>query len=372
VLKARIPQYIYHAVISGIIVLLATLFLTGCNSSSETTSSTTGITPTSTSTTPTTSEPPYKSDCTLTFSAVPKLGETVDLTFTIKIIKLDERSQPAAGLAHAKASLSFQWTNTQGSYSEAYSPVQIPAEEVTISGELPWEGSYKDGLVLHSKIKLPHDGIWEISGSFTGEGWRYIGIGAGTRVAVAHGTAEFMDTEEFENSPLAYMGNCTYAGGVRGPTVTNEMYPVSLGLDISKAPRAGEEVTLSCGITSVIDVPDFSIQWYFWISGDNAQDIPEAELLSSKDLGWKTNIKKGESVVFFTTIKFPTEGNWAIAVVGKSGTNYLTGSGHSMRISITSTRSYFGWIDITPPSTGKPPSTMPGTTTAIYSTTTQC
>jgi hypothetical protein len=352
-----------------LLVLLATLFLAGCNSSSETTSFTTGITSTLTSTTPATSEPPYKSDCTLTFSAVPKLGQTVDLTFTIKIIKLDERMQPTAGLAHAKASLRFQWTNTQGSYSEAYSPVQIPAEEVMISGELPWEGSYKDGLALHSKIKLPHDGIWEISGGFTGEGWSYSGIGAGTRVAVADGTAEFMDTEEFKNSSLAYMGNNSYNGGVRGPAVPYQGgSSVSLGLDISKPPRPGEEVILSCRISSIIDISDVSIEWFFLRRlGDEIEEIPPTELLTSADLSWKTDVKRGEPAVFSTTIKFPMEGNWEIAVGGKSGTKYLVGSGHRMRISITSTRSYFGWTDIRRPQTSQPH----GTTTAIYSTTTQ-
>ena len=32
---------------------------------------------------------PYRTDSTLTLSSVPKLGETVDLTFTIKVVRSD-------------------------------------------------------------------------------------------------------------------------------------------------------------------------------------------------------------------------------------------------------------------------------------------
>jgi hypothetical protein len=370
-----------------LLVLLATLFLAGCNSSSDTTSYTTGITSTfttastSTGVTMTTGivdDLPYRTYSSLTLSAAPKLGEIADLTFTVDIIKLDA-SHPSEGLAKSKAWIDFYWTNTEGSYSEAYRPVQIPLEEIFVDGDLTWEGSYNKGFTLQGKIKLPREGIWSIFARFYGEGWNSGGFGAELEVAVADGTAAIIDTEEFKNGPLAYMGNATYADGVGGyqkgvspPVSAYEGIPVTLGLDISKAPRAGEEVTLSCRITSIIDVPDVSIQWHFLRRlGDSVQDIPATELLSSADLGWKTDVKKGEPAVFSTTIKFPTEGDWEIAASGVSGTKPLIQSGHRMRISITSTRSSFGWKDIIRPSTGKPPSTTPRTTTAIFSTTTQ-
>jgi hypothetical protein len=277
---------------------------------------------------------------------------------TIDIIKLDEQRQPREGLAKARVSLEFYWTNTKGSFSEAYTPVLVPAEECVISGELPWEGSYNDVLTLHSTIQLPREGIWSIQGHFTGEGWTYSPFGADIEVAVADGTAAIMGTEDFEDGPLAYLSNNSYAGGVRGPGVPNHIHPVSLGLDISKAPRPGEEVTLSCRIISLIDVPDLSIQWYFY---RGKEEIPVTEFLSGEDLSWKTDLKKDEPVIFSTVIKFPTEGNWDIAVCGKSRKDYLTGSGHRLKISITPTRSYFGWIQ--PPVTIKPTVPQTGTTT---------
>ena len=346
--KVILKKSFLYPLLNIFLILSLTFFLSACNSAgtespeSRTPSSTTSL--------------PFAFDNLLTFSQAPGIGETAELTFTVDVIELDEQIFTSEGLAKSRAWLEFYWTNTKGSFSEAYSPIQIPAEEVLVSGDLPWEGSYDDILVLHGKIQLPREGIWRISGRFYGEGWD-TGTGATIEVAVADGTAAIMGTEDFENGPLAYLSANSSAGGVRGPIFFPD--PISLGLDISKAPRPGEEVTLSCRIISVIDIPDFSIRWSFYRRvGDDIQKIPETELLSSEDLDWKIDLKKDVPVVFTTVIKFPTEGDWEIAAGGKSGTDYLTGSRHRLKISITSTRSYFGWIER--PRTTTP--TIPGTT----------
>lgn len=350
--------------LANVLLILALLLLvSACDNNGTTqpdgTSTQPTDNPTSSSTSSITVTPrPYEYDNTLTLSKAPKIGETAELTFMVDVIKLDE-SHPEEGLAKSRAWIDFYWTNTKGSFSEAYGSVQIPIEEVSVNDELSWEGSYDDALTLHGEIKLPREGIWSIIGRFYGEGWS-TGFGAEIEVAVADGTAAIMGTEDFENGPLAYLSANSYAGGVRGPIVFPD--PVSLGLDISKAPRPGEEVTLSCRIISIIDVPDFSIRWSFYRRlGDDIQKIPETELLSAEDLSWKTDVKKDVPVVFTTVIKLPTEGDWDIAAVGKSGINYLTGSGHRLKISITSTRSYFGWMEIPRPTSPTIPGT--GTTT---------
>jgi len=343
-----------YPLVNVLLILALLLLVSACDNTSTTPST---DTPTSSSTSSSTTTLPWEYDTELTISQAPKIGETAELTFTVDVIKLDN-SHPEEGLARSRAWIDFYWTNTKGSFSEAYSPVQIPLEEVSVNGELSWEGSYDDVLTLHGEIKLPREGIWSIRGRFYGEGWS-TGFGAEIEVAVADGTAAIMGTEDFENGPLAYLSANSYAGGVSGPGVPNDIHPVSLGLDISKAPRPGGEVTLSCRIISLIDVPDFSIQWSFY---RGKEEIPETEFLSSKDLDWKIDVKKDEPVVFSTVIKFPTEGDWDIAAVGKSGINYLTGSGHRLKMSITSTRSYFGWME-------RPLTTTP-TITGTTSTTT--
>jgi hypothetical protein len=313
---------------------------------STSTSIYTSTSPSSTTNTSTslTTELPYRTDSTMTLSATPKLNKTVDLIFTINVIKSDTVMQPAAEIAKSKAWIDFYWTNIHGSYSEAYSSVQIPSEKILVGGELPWGGSYSSGLTLHSKIKLPDEGIWSIRSRFYGEGWQ-AGAGREINVVVADGMAAIMGTDDFKNGPLAYLGNLNYEGGVWPPYVPYGSIPVSLGLDISKAPRPGEEVILSCRINSIIDVPDFSLQWSFYRRVDDTnQKIPEIELLSSADLSWKTDIKKDIPAVFSTTFKFPTEGDWEIIAVGKSEEKILQ-YGHRMKISITSTRSSFGWAE---------------------------
>jgi hypothetical protein len=307
--------------------------------------------------TPSFSSLPYRTDCTLTLNQTPKLGEEAELTFTVNVLESDDNYQPYQGLARSKAWIDFYWTNTSGSFSEASSSLQVPAEKVLVSGELPWEGSYSKGLTLHGTVKLTHDGIWSIRGHFLGEGWK-TGTSAEIRLAVADGTAAIMGTEDFKNGPLAYLGNLTYEGGVSPPIVPDIIYPVSLGLDISKAPQVGEEVTLTCRIISLIDMPDISIQWYFY---KRTEKIPAEKLLTSADLGWKADIKKDEPMLFSTMIKFPTEGDWEIIAAAKSGTKYITGAGHRLRTSITPTGSYFGWTDmpVTQTTTNTPPGTTP-------------
>jgi hypothetical protein len=344
----------------GLGLILSSALLAGCTSPTYSTEATETTTPVSLTTSDTT-QLPYRTDSTLTLSSAPKIGETVELTFTVKVVKSDKTSQPYEGLARSKAWIDFYWTNTKGSYSEAYTPVQIPATEVMTNGDFPWEGSYKDGLTLHSKIQLPKEGIWSIRGRFYGEGWQ-AGASSEVEVAVADGTAAIMGTEEFKNGPLAYMANNSYQGGVFGPVTFPD--PISLGLDISKAPRPGEAMTLSCRINSTIDIPDFSIQWFFYRrSGDDVEQIPETELLSSADLSWKADIKKDIPVVFSTTIKLPTEGDWDITAEGKEGTKIITGAAHNLKLTITSSKSYFGWV-VRPPTITK---TATGrTTTAPY------
>jgi hypothetical protein len=343
--------------------ILSGTLLTSCTTNNSTSSPVVTETTSLSPTTPDTTQLPYRTDCTLTLSSAPKIGETAELTFTVKVVRSDKTYQPYEGLAKSKAWIDFYWTNTKGSYYEAYTPVQIPATEVMTDGDFPWEGSYKDGLTLRGKIQLPKEGIWSIRGRFYGEGWQ-VGAGNEIEVAVADGTAAIMGSEEFKNGPLAYLDNLNYEGGVWPPVSLPN--PVSIGMDMSKAPRPGEAVTLSCSINSIIDIPDFSIQWSFYrILGDDVQKIPEIELLSSADLNWKSDIKKDIPVVFSTTIKLPTEGNWDIAAVGRGGAKFITGSGagYRLKVTITSTNSYFGWVEkpptITKTATGR-------TTTAPY------
>ncbi len=289
-------------------------------------------------------EAPYRIDSTLTVSPAPLSGHTAEVTFSVNVVKLDDATHPRSGLARSRAWIDFFWTNADGSFSEAYSSAQVAADQVLVSGELPWQGSYDGPLALHGTVRLPREGVWSIRGRFIGEGWSY-GAGAEADFAVIDGNAVLMGTEEFEKGPYAYLANYAYhRSGVVGPRALPD--PIAVGLDLSKAPHPGDEVTLSCTIRSVIDVQDVSIGWSFGLRTAGAgKDIPASELLSSADLAWKSDVKKDTPVVFSTTIAFPIEGEWQIAAIAKAGTKIFTGSGHIIPLTITPAMSYFGWLE---------------------------
>jgi hypothetical protein len=347
---------LYRKLIIGISLVLVFMIvsLPGCSSSGPSSPPTRSTTMKSAETYPSTPLP-YSLDFNL--SKAPALGETVDLTFAMNDIRqLYGSDQPKEGLAKSSAWVDFYWTNIHGSYTEAGTTTQIPLAEVLVSGETKWEGNFNESRFnLRSKIQLPREGIWRIQWNFTGEGWSKKFEGT-MKVAVADGTAAIMNTnpEEFKAGPLAYLGFLPY-GGDRSQRIPTSGDPFSIGVDISKAPRAGEEVTLNCRILSVIDMSDFSLLWRFYKrTGDSVPKIPSTDLLTSADLAWKTDVRKGEPVVFSTTIKFPTEGEWEILADGNyAENNKKYWDQEDIKITITASRSFFGWAELpSPPSSG--------------------
>jgi hypothetical protein len=335
-----------------LLVTLATLLMAACDLPRETVTPATIPTSGATSINSTlATDNPYSAYFHL--SQAPRLGETAELTFEIKNIRqLDSRYQSQDGLSKSKAWVDFYWTNIHGSYTEAVTPVRIPLDEVVVSGATSWEGNFnKNQFNLHSIIRLPREGIWRIQWNFTGEGWSR-NFDGNYWVAVADGTAAIMNTntEEFKSGPLAYLAFSTFPGGNGSQRIPTPDDPYSVYLDILKAPKVGEEVKLICRILSLNDMTDFSIQWHFYKrTGDNVREIPSTSFLTGADLGWKNDIKKGEPVVFSTTIKFPSEGEWAIMAIANSEAinNMGTASnGDDLQITITSARSYFGWAKL--------------------------
>lgn len=103
------------------------------------------------------------------------MGETAELTFTVRIQTLDigTLGVSESSLKKSRAWVDFYRTNIQGSYSEAKHTVLIPLKEVVVSGETTWEGNALFGYIeLHSRIQLPQEGLWKIEGCFSGEGWK--------------------------------------------------------------------------------------------------------------------------------------------------------------------------------------------------------
>jgi hypothetical protein len=314
--------------------------ISGCTSlQGQTSSISTSPIPTTSPQTniPTTTVRPIENH--LSLSRAPKLGETAELTYTLNI---KDEAQYIIGqtLDKTKVWIDFEWTDIHGSYSTAKHTISIPLNEVLVSGDVNWEGNAlenRTAKVIDCIIQLPREGIWKINVHFTNWDTGYL------QVAIADGDAAFMSSEEFSLSPLGYLDNFPY--GRWTDRVLNESSdPILLALDISKAPKLGEEAVLTCRITSLHDVADLPTKITFstWQKATTGTEIPGTNLLVNGDLEWRGSLKVGEPIEFSATIKFPEEGDWLIHGQGDILTNG-TGSADEIRMNITRDRGSFGW-----------------------------
>ena len=319
-------------------VLLCAILLSlqGCDISQE-------QTPANSYSLPPATEPPISTR--LAISHAPKVGETADLTFTIKVNSFTEQTKER--LAKSRAWVEFVWVNTQGSYSEAKYGLPVPLEQVLVSGNLNWAGDAFEAreIGLSSTVRLPREGIWIIYGYLSGENWNQPQESR-MAIAVTKDTAAIMGTEEFRSGPLAYLGNFPYGQAGRG--TLSELHPVIMELDISKAPRVGEEAILTCRISSLHDVSNFSTELrFFRRRKDNSiLTITPASLLVNGVAEREFNLQANETVEFSATIKFPEEGDWWIYAEGISEedrTNHTGGYADNLRMTITGEKSFFSW-----------------------------
>jgi hypothetical protein len=282
--------------------------------------------------------------------------------------------QTSPGTDNAQAWLEFWWTNTNGSYLEAKQAVQIPLSEVVISGDTTWQGNYKEKghIELHCTIQLPKEGVWRIEGYFTGEGWKEP-IYTYREFASSKNTAVMMHSNELKASSLAYLDNFNY-GVLKDKRkidyLSEQFDPVILELDISKAPKAGEEVTLTCTIASLHDVPDYSLAFTFYqrLPDNNLIQVPGSNLLVKGELQWHGNLKQAEPTVFTATIKFLEEGDFEIYAGGISPTNINNQKGEDadiLDITIKSTTNFYGWKPLNITSTTTPTQKPPSITTTV-------
>ena len=334
------------------------IYLPGCESTetspTEVTSTPTESPSSTLSPTPDMSPQPTKDYLgrSLTINPPPKLGQTAELTFTLGTINPYDFSNRQS-LVNARAWVEFYWTNTQGSYSEAKQSVPVPLNEVLVGGNLIWEGNAltTSTIKLNSTIQLPREGVWKIMGFFSGEGW---GKPADYRleVAVTKDAAAIMSAPDFKSGPLAYLGYVAYGEG-SGKTMDEVTAPFIVELDISKAPRMGEEVVVTCHINSLHDVPDFSAEIVFFKHGIQ---ISREALQVQGSLEWAGDLKQGQPVEFSASIKFPEEGEWEIRAGGNSlenEKNHRDGSADILQITVGNDLSFFGFRhDHEKPSTG--------------------
>ena len=289
----------------------------------------------------------------LNLSPVPDLENPGNLEVSFDMLEPDQYDN----LENSRIDLEFYWTNIHGSYSEAKRAELIPIEEVLVSGETTWEGntSTNPSITLHSQIKLPREGIWKIKAAFST--YEEVQLTEKLKVAVAEGTSGIMNTKEFSSNPLAYLANFSY--GEVSEHYLDELHPVFIDLDISKAPRVGEEVVLTYRIESLDEVADFSTQFvvYKRTEGNAEERIPGDSIITAGSPAWTGDLVPGEPIIVTSTITFPEEGDWKIGVRRDQGIYF-----DYIWINVTNTRGSFGWEERKPPQNPDVTITVPGIT----------
>lgn len=303
------------SLVNVLLIVVLLLLLSACDNNSTTQSDGTITQPTDTSLQPTDTVIPTQAPSyfTLNLSPIPDIENPGELEIVFTMLEPDRYDN----LVNSRLDIEFYWTNIYGSYSEAKRAELIPIDEVLISGETSWQGdtTANPSITLHSQIILPREGVWKIKSIFsTNDDVQLIDS---IKVAVAEGTSVIMYTEEFCSSPLAYLGNLYYGEG--GERDLDELHPVAIDLDISKAPRVGEEAVLTYRIRSFNEVTDFSTRYILEKRTEDAPllSIPLDRVEINGPLTWTGDLIPGEEVVVTSTIVFPEEGDWRIGVYGE-------------------------------------------------------
>ena len=283
-------------------------------------------------------------------SHIPKTDETAELTFSIALNFYTQFNEINRSEARVQAWIEFTYANIYGSYQEAKYAVQVPLEEVLVSGELSWEGNpfdYQDSVLpLVGTIHLPREGIWEIKAYLKGEGFdnHYMleTFKDSTRIAVTKDAAAVIGSIENDLGPLFYLSKFPYGKPYR-PIPDELLRPVIVELDISRAPLVNEEAVLNCYVTSLYNVSDFDINITFRIrqDGNKTDKVSGEHILINGDLSWSGKLSKDFPTQFSSTIKFPWKGDWWIHVQGNYPTSEHAGFADDIRIHVTSDLSYF-------------------------------
>ena len=288
-------------------------------------------------------------------SYLPKVDETAELTFNVALNFYTYSNEIIRNEAQVHAWIEFTCANIYGSYREAKYAVQIPLEEVLVSGELSWKGNpfdYQDSVLpLSGNISLSREGMWVIKAFVKGEDFDnpYLleTFEVSKRMAITRNASAIPGSMWYDFSSLAYLSNFNYGGMVHRPIPDELLHPIITELDLSQAPLVGEEAVLTCYIFSINDVSDFYIEITFSKrqEGNKSTKVSGEHLLVSGDLSWSGNLSKDAPTQFSATIQFPSKGDWQISAQWKYPTSENINVFDFIRIHIASDLSYFGVKD---------------------------
>ena len=265
--------------------------------------------------------------CTVSLPQPPKAGDSAELEFILHDVN---------GIKNSQSWLEFYWTNTQGSYLETRNRIQIDPQDILLNGAASW---YVDSpedidITLSDTIRFPKEGIWVITGFFYNNDKQLFSssIQIAVKKEASINTSKIYGSKDFADIDNLLNGD----GGLNDePDLTSfdKNEPVLMELNLSKPPKAGEKVTLTCKIVALHhDIPNLiahivlwkyvfehpDILTYLW----NYTNTDEVDFYNSGTLLWQGSLQQNKPVEFSVVISIPESGNWQVYAGGDSLPGY--------------------------------------------------
>ncbi|HKO96195.1 MAG TPA: hypothetical protein VJU86_04345 [Pyrinomonadaceae bacterium] len=142
------------------------------------------------------------------------------------------------------------------------------------------------------------------------------------------------------NSRLPSLSAPFVASSLSGQVRKDSHTPITLKLELSKAPKLNEKVTIRCIVQSHVDAP-----------GTVAEiGLPQSAKKISGNVSWIGKLEKGVPLTFTAVIKFVAEGNWVISAraIRKIDENNSWGDMDSIYINVTKKAGKFGFASSSP------------------------
>jgi hypothetical protein len=260
----------------------------------------------------------------LRLEKAPRLNETVKLT-CIRSISFKSLfiGMTSDNITHEKIELDFRridpktglWVYVQpeeilveGSFNweaaikidQPNHRIEVSPQDVSADGDLDWEAVAKWGVLLEFSaiVKFPHEGNWRLCATSTRPGWDSDGV-------VFH-VGE-------DSGMCGWQEDYRPSTGPSFPITPDERWPITVELDISKAPGLDETVELTWVINTIRDLSEVKSEIEFYhMEGTDRIEVPAEDVLVDGDLRWEGSLTKNSPVQLSATIGLHQEGDWEI------------------------------------------------------------
>lgn len=259
----------------------------------------------------------YEKRLELRLEKAPRLNESVELTCI---------RRSSLGIPNEKINVQIEWIEPKRDRV-----VKVPPEDVLVEGNFNWEAVVTKGIPVEFSaiIKFPHEGNWRIRAVSASPGWDSDGV----FLHVGKDSGMFGWQEDYRPSTGP------------SPLIPSERFPMTVQVDISKAPRLDEPAELTWVINSIRDIAEVKGEIEFYrMEGTNRVNVPIENVLIEGDLSWEGSLKKDTPVQLAAIIRFPEEGDWGIEAWAHSP-EQEGGCNYPLFLSVGKEKGRFGWAE---------------------------